>query len=139
MGYETYYTGEARITGGILSEDTLAQEGWLEAGAEEDFFIITTDGDPDDVQVVNGELTVVAGTQFQNVTMRYEERIKGYNFDERVQMLLDKVLEVGGEIHGHFRGDGEEDGDIWRIRFTGTDKVSERPKLVWPNGDEDQL
>ena len=133
MGYYTNLSGEAEIRKAVIPDDVLNREGWS-ASTDSDYFLIETDGEPDDVQLIDGEITVVPGDQFQTVTLRWDDSVKAYNFDERCQALMDAVKAVGGEITGEFVGRGEENGDIWRVVFNGTTKKREEAVTRWPDG-----
>lgn len=133
MGYYTWIEGEAKITGKIIPDTVIEARGWRESD-DDGYFWIETLGEDDDVQLVNGKLEIVEGDKYQIVHYRYEESVKAYGFEESASILAEEVKHQGGEIHGMFVGKGEDQGDIWRVKFDGKSWAHETPTLTWPDG-----
>lgn len=137
MGYYTSISGSATITPPIDMAQWPVKKQAVDAEEPQFGYFAFTDvpGD-EDVKIVDGVLTVVGTSSgHTEVIVYWEDSIKAYDFTADCNNLLTWVQKNGSTITGTFRGEGEETGDIWRVRFEGTDWIHEAPKLMWPNGD----
>lgn len=133
-------TGHAEITGGLLSEKDLKANGWLvdDGAVTNSSFYITEVGN-DDVQLVDGVVTVVEGDRKQIVELDGS----AYDFDidevgDEAQEIVDLVKANGGQIDGIIivNGDHENQRDPCRFRFFGTQVEQEYPSLKWDDGTD---
>lgn len=137
MGYNTYVHGEI-IVEPALSEALIKRLGLGRNGDVYDFVAIQ-DGTDDDVQLINGEITVVPGTKHTRIEPRFDEPFKAYESAEQLDKIMLAAKKAGHDANGAMYFDGEETRDFARIRVEHCVTHGERPKLVWPNGDEQQL
>lgn len=137
MGQSNWITGEAQISPPLDEKvvKKLSDGENLLVG----YFKVEEGGEPDRVEMVDGEITVIEGNRAQVLEFGHEESGNFYDFDEACLSLVKAVKKVGSEIHGAFMFLGEDNLSISRNRFDGDKMFSEAPKLVWPNGDEEQL
>lgn len=59
---------------------------------------------------------------------------KMYDLEEEAALLVKAVNAEIVRVTGEIRVDGEDNTDIWRLVFTGTDVRVERPEIRWPDG-----
>lgn len=130
MGYYTY------ISGGATIEPQIPEADWLYDLLEEgdSYFILRQEDGDEDVQLVNGQITVVGQNPgVTKVDFRYDDSVKAYDFDERLNELLDWVKTNGAKINGYFNGDGEESEDFWRVEIRDNIAKTEGGSIVYPS------
>lgn len=75
----------------------------------------------------------------QAIAIRHAEadelRVRG--LDRQVQEIIDAHGD-GRTFDGVFLVRGEKSPDIWRVRIIDGRAVEERPRIVWPDGTEEQ-
>lgn len=136
MGYNTYVHGGWRI------EPPLSDKAceYLQLREHDDGeFRASVHGTPDDVGLVNGEIKVIPGHQYMFIEPRMDEPYKAYDTGETLDKIAETIRKAGCTGLGSIYLFGEEHNDTSRYRLNQTTLVHERPKLVWPNGDEEQL
>lgn len=134
MGYVSYITGSGRISPAIEKGKV---DYWN--GKEVDLVISDPKGEPDDVQVINGEITIVPGNSYNDVTVRWDEPYKAYEFEKVVHALAELCAADDVKFNADFLADGEESTDFSRAVVVDNVVTGMRPKLVWPDGQEVQL
>ena len=134
MGYVTTITGLGCIAPAL--EQALV-DAWN--AKEMDLMISDPKGEPDDVQLVNGEITVVPGSSYNDVFVRWEGPYKAYGWDTTISALADLCENEGVKLNADFLMDGEESTDFARCVVQDNVVTAMRPKLVWPDGAEQQL
>jgi len=142
MGYRSTVSGSLRIEPGIPQR---LLEG---AGALSDYgdhpdassTLLATTVDDSTVGMVDGQITVI-GNDYTEVACRLDEEFKAYDFDSDVETFIKlvKVHSPSSTANGTLVVTGEGSGDIWRVRVEDNHVVTEHPKLVWPNGDEEEM
>lgn len=142
MGYSRWITGSAEVKP-PLDDKTLAKiqaDNNMHEDLLLDYFTVEDAGDPDTVALVNGEITVIPGTKTSMIGLGIEERMNHSDFEEMCAVLAKAVHRAGSVIEGSFTIYGEDDPDISRVRFDGKGgTIDERPKLLWPNGDQEAI
>lgn len=88
-----------------------------------------------DVKIVDGQMVVTSTPGSTVVQMFWEDSLKAYDFEEQCSLLFDWAKKQGSTITGIMRVEGEENGDVSRVRFESGQMHAERPTLTWPNGD----
>lgn len=132
MGYYTHITGGASIVPPI--DDAKMKHLTGDYGY---FRFAQVPGDQT-VQVVNGQVTVVGTNPGEtSVELNFDDAIKGYDFHDHVQMLVDLAIANGSVANGQFDGDGEESGDNWRIIVTSNTVTSEAGSIIYPSDLKD--
>jgi len=137
MGYYTYITGGVEITPPIDEnqfKDVIGSDG-------ECYFVLTdqVDGD-EDVQIINGQITVVGQTAgHSQVDIAFEESVKAYDFDGQVQTLVETAKKHGHTVNGQFDGDGEESEDFWRVNIVNNKIIAESGSIVFPSDQYTEL
>lgn len=133
--------GRAQIIGAWLSGPDF-DDKWSENGGCDSQFMITEDGEDDDVQLIDGEITVVPGTRIQTVNYVWDDADYTVDVEDchsQATELVAAVVAEGGSVEGMITFDGsmeddEETGIPWRLRFL-KDKVElEGAQLMWPDG-----
>lgn len=63
-----------------------------------------------------------------------EDSFKAYWIQEELTELVAEILKVNPEtvFSGYFELDGEESGDLWRLRVKDGKVEIVKPKIVWP-------
>jgi hypothetical protein len=121
-----------------MPDSQIALGGW-DVNGESEFFLITVDNST--VAILPDGTIGVVGSSYTKVDLRSDEPHKGYEFGEELEQLRKACAHLGLELTADFRGVGEEERDIWRTLIQANIYVlqHEFPKLVWSNGDEEQL
>lgn len=134
MGYETYITGDGVITPQI--PDHLWPQEYRDPGNtyNDTYFVFKQQDGDEDVQVVNGQITVVGKTAGVTLVDWYpDERAKFYDFDGNLQGLVDFVKSQGASITATFYGDGEDSDDFWRAHVDNNVIATERGEITYPS------
>lgn len=133
MGYYSHINGELTIS----PEIDESHWPYKAAAQEPQFGYFTFDVVPGeyDAKVVDGQMVVVSKPGRMQVSIFWEDSIKAYDFAESCDLLATWAKKNGSTIEGTMRIDGEEDGDISRVRFDNGKPLHETPTLTWPNGD----
>ena len=79
-----------------------------------------------------GELSYSTCNSIQSAS---EDQIKAYDAVEDLKTLVRRIPSPR-TFNGEFRIEGEESGDIWRLRVVNGTVVEERAMVVWPDGTE---
>lgn len=129
--------GIARITGTLIPDDVVSMK-WDEE--DDSYFTITEEGEGDDVQLIDGEITVIEGTRVQIVTSTLN-RTDGIDSDacfESAEDLLSDVIKAGGSIEGTitFMGDLDNGEKPFRVVFRPGVVDLEWPRLTWSDGTD---
>lgn len=132
-------TGIAEITGGLLSEKEIKNHGWLLDDEEHESAFSIAEVGNDDVQLVDGVVTVVEGDRKQIVEL--DGSLYDWDIDEisgEAQQIVDLVKANGGQINGMIVVAGSSEDDVYpcRLRFTGTTVELEYPTLKWDDGTD---
>lgn len=139
MGYYSYFSGDLEIAPAIPlpAPSEVGHDGNpIYFGY---FTLDVKDGD-EDVQIVDGQITVVGkepGTIV--VGQYYDETIKGYDYSEQLGALVDWAKANGGIVNGIISCDGEESTDFSRFRIENNTIHGETPRFLWPNGDIESI
>lgn len=131
MGYYTYITGDLTITPAI---DEAKFKDFADRNADEGYFSFALRQGDEDVQLVNGVITVVGKTpDVTEVGLNFDESIKAYDFRDAVTLLVGRAKDLGHRVDGAFYGDGEESDDFWRIGVDNNVISSEGGEIVYPS------
>lgn len=65
----------------------------------------------------------------------WDDEARGYNIVEHLQEAVDAF--PGHEFTGRLDCAGQETGDLWRLEVHDRHAAQVRPRIVWPNGDEE--
>lgn len=127
MGYYTYFTGEAKVS------PPLPETEWKNLSDGGYFKFTQVEGD-EDVQIINGVITVVGKTPgHTEIALAFDESIKGYDFAEWVEKIAKKCIELNLVMDGCFEGDGEESNDMWRLDITNNQLTQEAAQVIYPS------
>jgi hypothetical protein len=135
MGYETYYTGTLTITPQIPEPFPACFTDVTEDTA---FILRNEAGEQNVVLKDDGTFGVVGDPGVTLAEVCWDESTKA-DIGEYVESLVKFVKREGSEANGVVDCQGEEHRDIYRYRVVNNAIGTERPKLVWPNGDEETL
>ncbi len=103
------------------------------SGDDEGYFEYAIIPGDQDVQVVNGQVTVVGQTPDHILVENYyDDTIKGYDFGERFRELVDLARAGGAVVEGVFYGDGEESEDFWALRVENNVVSEESGQITYP-------
>lgn len=146
MGYDRYLTGSAEIKP-PLDDKTLAKmqtshnQGNFPAfpALLLDYFTVEDGGEPDRVEMVDGEITVIEGDRASTLGIGADESANHSDFEEQCVNLHRAVTKAGHTITGSFLIWGEDHGDVSRISFRDGGIFDERPKLLWPDGTQEDI
>lgn len=136
MGYYTY------INGGLTIEPPINPEKFKDlidppgAGVNaESYFVHTRDeGGDEDVQIIDGQITVVGETAGHSVIdFAFDESVKAYDFHEKLAELVDYAKGLGYTVNGSFDGDGEESEDFWRSYVINNVVTTEQGEVSYPS------
>lgn len=64
-----------------------------------------------------------------------EDEHRHYDMTKNLQAIVDE-LGPGYSYTGRFDAEGEETGDMWRLKVIGGKAVEFRPELIWPEESE---
>lgn len=118
------------ITSRTYSDNTLdLLDGWGE-------LYFTLDIETEQRVEDEGEVTVRKITSSR--IDAYDDQMKAYELSKSVSRLV-KDFGSTHTFSGTVMVHGEEDGDIWRIRFQDNEALEERPSLQWPDGSVTKL
>lgn len=145
-----YGTGELTITPTPAGEalDITLTDIQCEINGYEVFDCLS-EGNEDSVGFVpdgNGGMTigVIPGTS--RTTIWFVEHPSGMDYPDAGGALADVIIELidrmsafGSEVTGTLLVRRESDGAVWRYRVEGGNVHTERAKLIWPDGEEDEL
>ena len=79
-----------------------------------------------DVETVEGTLTVKTATAIEP----YEDSVKAYDIEEKLQRIVDAF--PGHAFTGCIEGDGQDQGDVWRLYVRNGRVVKIEPTITWP-------
>lgn len=140
MGYDTYFWGSIKV------EPQIPENRWPGWGgpAPAVFFTdgVLTLNNVDGARSVgikpDGTIGVIGDPGHTEILCELDESIRG-DIGEELQRAVDWALAEGATtLEGTIDAQGEENHDRYRYRVAGGVIHSERPKLVWPNGDEQE-
>lgn len=138
VGYTTTVSGELNVEPAL----TDAELG-LDAGPDpwRELMLARTEGLEDTLGFdAVGKVRVIKGARHNVVVPRSEEPISDTEeVVKAIQALVRLAAKHRSKVNGAFYCHGEETADIWRIRVKDNKVLSERPTLVWPNGEEEKL
>ena len=125
MGYYSSLSGQIDIDPPLDARE-LRTCVWLRPTANIHVEISETQVDTDD-----GVLTKKSGPTL----VPYGEHTKAYDLEENVSAF---VAEYAGShrCNGSITVEGEDAGDVWRIRVVNNVVVRETARVVWPDGTE---
>jgi hypothetical protein len=121
MGYNSYISGEIVISPQVSVSDEL-------------------DGLPT-ISVPKGNFVyrIKDGVSHEIVTTNKDEQRAG-ELKKELTQLVSQVQQVGRAFVGIINVEGANSRDIWRLRVDNSGKVvEERPRMIWPAGDQEQL
>lgn len=128
MGYYTTWSGKITIDPPIpWSEMADSPYRDVDGGGDTDAEIVT-----DSTYDKATDTFTHRGVCIQN---RWEDSSTSYNMMENVQDIVD-IFGKGRTFSGHIQADGEEAGDLWRLRVRNGKAVRVEPVITWP-GDEE--
>lgn len=131
MGYNSH------VWGGLVAKPAVPEKAIADDFGETDSdrcLIATNGGEDDDLQLVDGELTIIPGNTFTLVECRYDDEFKAYSLSDDVGAFVSIATDHGSVVNGSMYARGE-DGELHRVRVENNKVLEEWPELVWPNGD----
>lgn len=140
MGYYTTLSGTLTVEP-ALTDAELGRIADVKADPWTDLILQRTEGDEDTLGLDDkGKIIVVKGTRRNIVSLRSDEPTKNPGtLTEAIHALTKLARKHKVKVNGSIFGSGEEPGDLWRIRVEDNVVHEERPKLLWPNGDSEDL
>lgn len=139
MGYYTYFAGELEIVPAIALP-TPSEVGYNNTPVYFGYFTMDVKDGDEDVQLVNGQITVVGKSPGSiTVGQYYEESVKGYDYGKQLTALVDWAKAAGATVNGTISCDGEESNDFSRFRIENNTIHAETPRFIWPNGDVENI
>lgn len=144
MSYNRWLTGSAEIKPPLAEKVINDLQNKHNSGDMPDllldYFEVEEGGTPDRVELVKGEITVIPGNRSMVVGIPGDlESANFSDFEEKCQILFDGVKKAGSTIEGAFNIYGEDHGDISRVSFRNGAFFDERPKLLWPDGTQEDV
>jgi hypothetical protein len=133
MGYESYVTGNYTIRPD-LPPHVIDALDLGESGASE--LVAESGGEPETLGLVDGQIAVIPGNSWTEITCRIDERYRAENLGETVEVLAKAAAKAGCVMNGSLYLDGDNSDDFSRIRVEDNQVLHEQPELVWPNGDK---
>jgi hypothetical protein len=82
----------------------------------------------------NAEYDVILDPEWSTITPP-EDSFKAYWIKEQLTELVAEILKINPDtrFEGYFEIDGEESGDLWRLRVRDGKVEQVEPKIVWPD------
>ena len=127
MGYYTHVTGRITIEpplpwGQITGSRYLPEKLGGEFSGGINLAVIETTHETDE-----GTLTKRSAVAIEP----YEDSFKAYTTEEELQALV-KEFGEGRRFSGHLYGEGEEQGDMWKLEVVDGEVVKVTPTVTWP-------
>jgi hypothetical protein len=135
MGYTTSFQGEIEIRppipwGLIQDSPFLPEKAKDHRNGRDLMFRITEEAvDTDDGRLYRRSAAALVST--------WEDEARGYDIVKHLQEAIDAFPDR--EFVGRLDCEGEEAADIWRLEVHDRRAVEVRPRIVWPNGDEERV
>jgi hypothetical protein len=137
MGYLSRVTGNIEIKPVVSHKDMLKLiEAGLAKQPNEKYYSGSADVcveyylDTEDTE--EGRLIRYQGW---NIEPTSEDRYKAYSLVEDVQKIVDLLGTEKYRYLGFLEINGEEDGDLWRVRIKDGKVKEIKPEIVWPEDD----
>jgi hypothetical protein len=136
MGYNTHVTGEIafnpEISWGVVKGDEYLK-GWPEGSGK----CVRLRVEEDTVETDEGTLTKRSVVGIVAIS---EDPFKAYDIEVEVAELVSRYCSPGGhQCSGYLQGEGEDVGDLWRLRVVSKEGqyrvVKDVPQIVWPDGE----
>lgn len=132
MGYVTHADGfisiEPPLTWGQIKESPFLPEGYGFGNEDCDIALVITE-----VSVETDEGILVVRTA-PKVQQRHAEEPRNNSIEAHLQALVDAF--PGHEFTGRFNMEGEDSGDLWRVKVIGRKVRRFDPTFVWPEESE---
>lgn len=125
MGYYSRMKGSIQIDP-PLNYQELKNNGQVIDGLRDVGIVVDKEKKP----TPEGLLTVFNGT---HIVPRSDDSGKVYDIQEEIPLLVD-MFKDDHVFNGSIRVEGEEAGDIWRMRVKDNEIFCEKAKLLWPDG-----
>ncbi len=131
MGYTTRFTGEIAITPpipwtSIKDSPFMSQAATSRPGKDVKFRIEASEREtPDGTLHVRRAVALVS---------TWEDGARGYNIIEHVQEAIDAFPEH--TFSGRIDAEGEQTGDLWRLKVIDGRATTFEPVAVWPEASE---
>lgn len=140
MSYRTTVRGSLTIVPPIPKTHVKAAL-WDKSGDDSNDLVVETTKGEDDVQVVDGEITVVKGGTRQEAVLRYDDDYDASrNLEANAKALAKWVQGEGSVLVGEMLVFGEESTDIWRLVAANNAVRTERVVgLVWEDGSTSRV
>lgn len=133
--YNLKAEGELRTTPAMQD----IPQGYKKNNKDEDFTIVAYDDTTGDVQVINGELTVVEDEATVIRPRDLTDAFGDQHFSQTIETIVDAAKSQGCVVNGSIRVLDNENQKRWRIRVDNGVCIYEEPMLVWPDGTKDTL
>lgn len=133
MGYITHARGVIRIVPPLTNREMQGSPFMPDVARQR--------GTDRDVmfQVETQEVETEDGWLFKRtatgIVSSWEDESRNYNIVEHLQELVDRHG-AGREFVGRFDMEGEESGDVWRLKVVDGRATRFDPTVVWPEGSE---
>jgi len=134
MGYQTSVHGSLKVEPRLTDKEI--EKFDLDGDINDRLLVGHQRGEDDTVGVVDGQITVIPGKSYTEITCAWDEPFKAYDLPEVFATTVQKILKAGHTITGALYLEGEESGDFSRLRVDDDKAVHEHPVFLWPNGDK---
>ena len=147
MGYQTYVSGNIAIEPPLNARE-LEEMGIrrpVERYLEPDRWPFMTNRYsnkyPSDVAILTSTENFINddGDQVTRVTgvaivSTYTDSFKAYHVEEDLQEMVRRIcnLPTIHTLRGHLNGDGEDSGDVWRLKVINERATKFVPEVIWP-------
>lgn len=125
MGYYTTFDGRIEIDPPLTWEE-IRETPWADA---EGFPELRIEVEEETVTTEVGEATLKKGVA---VVPAQEDPYKGYSILSTLKEILAAFPDHA--FSGEIRAEGEEAGDIWRMRIVNGKAIREDAQVTWPDG-----
>lgn len=93
---------------------------------------------PTEVAVAGEKVVVQAQIPVAGVLVAEGTSGKTYELEKQVRALVAEFYEDGRVVNGLLRIEGEEAGDIWRIKIEANQVTVQEAILMWPDGEQEK-
>ncbi len=132
MGYITRAEGIIRIVPPVkwneVKNSPYLPQGYRSADDKLDLAFVINESQRDTPE------GLLLAREVVGIKPRWEEEARNYRIVENLQEIANTFRDRA--FVGRFDMEGEESGDIWRLKMVGRIATRFEPEIVWPEGSE---